>query len=399
MTPVQIWLALFGFVSAAAAAINNFLVLSAFVHEHFLLVFTASGAMLLFSVWPRKGAELDVGFRRTAEAPPSRPWRFRYVIAVLAAYATVTGAYVWETKFRSTHGKPFQINPRDSRQFWDMGIARAAAARESSLKLVSFGLDLSRTSFEEREETDSTSKSASRERLKTFALMREWFQAADPNSCRKGVLSMFSDWLDADVRTIKAFTFYLRMAHKEKFIPYLGSNINQDLVSKRSDIVGQIIPRGAEWDAMENAGNEGKDASKVILNWVKFCVGIPFPVFRFVVQNTDKHNDVAITRLDYVVRRLDGYKGAEPGALHPLYTYWFDLPYKVGRFRQDLDPPFVVPKGMSAAFDLKLFTSHPDVGLVWRMAIDVISSGGTASTNDFQLMMSGEPNWAPPHLK
>jgi hypothetical protein len=144
MTPVQIWLAIFGFVSASGAALNNYIVLSGFVQESFLIVFSASAAVLLFSIWPWKEPAFEVGFNRPVETASNPFWRFRYAIAVLVAYAALTGVYVWEIKFRATQGKVIYPNPRETHQLMDMFFTRAAA-RENSLKLVRFGLSSNRT--------------------------------------------------------------------------------------------------------------------------------------------------------------------------------------------------------------------------------------------------------------
>jgi hypothetical protein len=393
MNPGQVWLAIFGFVTAFGAALNNFVVVSGFVQERFLAVFSMSTIVVLYAIWPRR--KRPIGFTHHFGTTPA-VWRLRYVALVLIAYGAIATLYVWETKYRSTHEKWPYPNPR-TYNLRDI-LLPEAAAREVPFKLVRFGLASSKTSFEQKQDIDFTSKTSSPQRVLTFSLMREWFQTGD-EYCRRGVISMFSDWLDADLRTVRAFTFYLRSVHKENLVPYLRTDINQNFVSKRPDIASQIIPRGAEWNVLDGAGPEGQDSSKIILNWIKFCIGIPYPVFEFVVQNTAKDKDLIVSRLEYVVKRLGGYKGVEPGILLPLFTYSFDLPYKVGTVGQDLAPPLVVPKGAAAAFDLKLFTSHPDVGLGWKMAIRIVSSAGTVTTDDFQLLMSGEPTWAPQHLK
>jgi hypothetical protein len=213
---------------------------------------------------------------------------------------------------------------------------------------------------------------------------------------------MFDDLVDAQQKTRQAFLTYFRVAGKENLASYIKpTEVINDLISKRPDIAQQMIPTEAEWKSLNALGPDGQESASVVLNWIRYCVPIPFPTFEFIVQNQLPDGpDVVITDLAYDVEAIGGYGGLESGVLTPLHTYSFDLPYSAGKVTQKLEPAFVIPKGQARSFRLTLYTSTQQIGgLSWRMRIGLVSNFGTVTTEQFQLLMTSRPEWALGHLK
>jgi len=117
------------------------------------------------------------------------------------------------------------------------------------------------------------------------------------------------------------------------------------------------------------------------------------PVWQVTLSNpTDK--DMVLTDIKYHVSDIGQVMGGEPGPLSASYEYKYDLKYEKGVQSQVLVPPFKVPPKSSGAFDLVLFTEHPDIGLGWIMQIEFITNIGSVSTDEFQVYLSGSPDWA-----
>ncbi|MBB3310997.1 hypothetical protein FHT78_002741 [Rhizobium sp. BK196] len=398
--PLQLALAIFGFVTAFATTINNFVTVSGFIQGHFATVFTIASGLAIIGVWPQTRTQQPVGFNRRVQTAGLRR-RYRFVIILALTYLVVMIYFFWETKYRVVPGAwPY---PSPSQEIGGLITPALAGdmAEQPQLTLVRFGLASARTTFVETSEQKSFStKEFEPGFIKTFMMDRRWFTERKGGECMEQVDSMFDgDMADADVHTARAWKKFLETSGKQTLLPYIDISVNHGFVGKRPDIVRKMIPSEAEWKELKAQGPDGTRTAKILLNWIKYCVGIRYPTFEFIVQNQSKDVDVIITKLSYDVQSIGGYRGGEPGVVVPLYTYDFDLPYSVGSFEQNLEPAFVVPGGKVGSFLLKLHSSYPDLGLGWRMRIGLVSASGTVWTDQFQLLMSGEPKWAEGDIK
>ena len=129
-----------------------------------------------------------------------------------------------------------------------------------------------------------------------------------------------------------------------------------------------------------------------MLFFIKQCIGIPYPFFLLTLEN-ERTSELVVTAIVYRVRSIGQIAGGESGPLGAKVTYVHELDYKVGNQRHDLDMPFYVAPNPASSFALQLWTDHPDVGMTWAMRIRLVTNQCSIETDEFQLIMSGQPEW------
>jgi hypothetical protein len=117
------------------------------------------------------------------------------------------------------------------------------------------------------------------------------------------------------------------------------------------------------------------------------------PIFQVSIENR-ADAEILVTDVAYHVDKIDQVAGGEPGPLSAAFTYVHGLEFRTGVQKRQLVPPFKIPAKSVGAFKLVLETKHPDVGLCWLMYAEFITTKGSAKTRDFQLVLSGDPEWA-----
>ncbi len=118
-----------------------------------------------------------------------------------------------------------------------------------------------------------------------------------------------------------------------------------------------------------------------------------YPVFQVSLENPND-KDMLVTDIKYHVSDIGGVKGGAPGILEAAYQYDYELKYEKGIQSQQLVPPFKIPAKSAGAFELVLTTKHDDIGLIWIVEIEFVTSTGSVKTDQFQLLLSGNPEWA-----
>ncbi|EIV8651563.1 hypothetical protein AL190_004573 [Vibrio parahaemolyticus] len=173
-----------------------------------------------------------------------------------------------------------------------------------------------------------------------------------------------------------------RFVNKDGTHPEL---IQFSLNSERTSYYESMLPRFADGPSVRTYLNSHKVPDSSSLEQK--------PVWQVTLSNPSDI-DMILTDIKYHVSDIGQVMGGEPGPLLASYEYIHELKYEKGSQSQVLVPPFKVPAKSSGAFDLVLFTEHPDIGLGWIMKIEFITNIGSVSTEEFQLYLSGSPDWA-----
>jgi hypothetical protein len=113
---------------------------------------------------------------------------------------------------------------------------------------------------------------------------------------------------------------------------------------------------------------------------------LPVPVFLITIRNPSQE-DVVLTSVRYQVAQVGQVKGGTEGPLKALATYRHTIEWKVGDQVQSLIPPFNIPAGQSASFEIQISTKNPEPGLGWLMKIVIGGTDGELSTDYFQLYL------------
>ncbi|MCA1368049.1 hypothetical protein I6F15_11615 [Bradyrhizobium sp. BRP14] len=118
----------------------------------------------------------------------------------------------------------------------------------------------------------------------------------------------------------------------------------------------------------------------------------PAAVFLVTVSNPTK-TDLQITSVVYDVHEVGEVRGGTAGPLVSLATYHHRIEHEAGEQTRRLIPPFGIPSGQAASFELEVTSSTLGSGLGWYMRIGFVSSAGTLYTEDFQLFLpETDPN-------
>ncbi len=117
-----------------------------------------------------------------------------------------------------------------------------------------------------------------------------------------------------------------------------------------------------------------------------------YPIFLISLENPND-KDMVVTHIKYHVDDITGERGGEPGALKSAYQYEYVLEYKKGIQTHKLVPPFKIPAKSAGAFELVLTTKHPDLGRIWYMSMEFLTSTGAVETEKILLQLSGKPTW------
>jgi hypothetical protein len=378
---------LLSLISSAAVALNAASDLSGLVFRYTGIILFLCWCVSLYVTYPSSSATSGTG---------SAMRRYAVSALVTVIYAAIAGWFIWETRFRHVDGRPPVRDPY-SQLFNNPLISQAEAAFSSSsrFKIEQFVLLKDETTFIEKDNyTDFSNNGKTQDGIDSYMMDPRWFDRGPNEACMHGYYDKFPDGMEGDILTMDAFTYYLEKSKKEKLYPYLENII----INKRhrADIETQLYPSSDELNAMRQDASEakGRKYAAAISNWIKYCVGIPYPVFRFVVSNQDKSQTLQLTSIDYVVEDIGGYKAIEPGLFQPVPGYIFPIEYKAGvQVNPVTDPILKVPPGQTGSFNLTIFNDSDRLGLSWKLRVRLRSNLGDAETSKFQVLMSGRKAW------
>jgi hypothetical protein len=369
-------------ISGAAVALNAVGDLSGLVFRYTGLILFLFWCFSLYLTFPSSSAARGM-------------MRYAASVLVTVIYAAVAVWFIWETRLRHVDDRPGMRGPYSHMYLFNNPlISHAEAATTSPFKIEEFVLLKDETTFIQKDDADFSNKGKMRDRIDSYIMDPRWFNRGPQEACMDGYYDKFADAMDGDILTMDAFTYYLKKSKKEKLYPYLENII----INKRhrADIEAQLYPSSDELNAMRQDASEpkGRKYAAAISNWIKYCVGIPYPVFRFVVSNQDKSQMLQLTSIDYVVEDIGGYGAIEPGLFQPVPGYVFPIEYKAGlQVNPVTDPILKVPPGQTASFNLTIFNDSDRLGLTWKLKVRLRSNLGDAETSKFQLFMSGRKTW------
>ena len=233
------------------------------------------------------------------------------------------------------------------------------------IELVDFSLNTRQSSFLEIDEEGHKGYSCCH-----YPPGRECFEHLDEN------------------RLLKALQDYAQASGKQSLLAYIPTT--QELMrlhEEYSGIANQLIPALDEWQSLST------EDCTVIQSWLYACTMLELPVFTVVIKN-NSDEQVLITKILYRVKEIYEMRGGGYGVLDPQVTYIHKIQYAAGDQVVELENMFYIDPHHNGSFELQLRTDDPGDGLTWEMSVYFIDEEGDAvHTDDFELMMSGQPNW------
>ncbi len=373
-----------GTLAMAVALVSNIETLAPLLLGNIIIVSLILCIIANIAIWPRKGA------RPMSLVPQKRISTiqlYKTVIVVNFLSIIAISYLLYEFHYRKNPGNLYHKRP-------SISFLSTALAQATNLPVIdTFRIAEKYTTFSEsRDQIDMSEGAESGRKIKrNFGMSDEFFNRDKERQCMDGVLRRFSDAVDGTVRTAKALRIFLTSNGKSRLVNYINTSINAEFVGKRPDIASQFIPTDSEWKELRKSSDT--ETYETILNWVKYCVGIPYPVFDFVIENKNDKNPISVTAIEYHVIDIGGYKAVENGTLAPLSTITHEINYEKGIQRREIDP-FVIGPNSFSRFLLQIFNGSDRLGMSWRMKIRLITNVGSVDTEEFQLFMSGSETWS-----
>jgi hypothetical protein len=370
--------AVLGSLGLVISIVENFRHLNVLLEEKFWVVLTVSFVLSIVAIWPKSAHQRTVGFRDVEKHATISILKYRWVF-VLTLIFLGAGFYRYYLVNKREPGsapvvKPGDIplEPSSSLSIISSSYAQTPQPRP---KLVGFKLRAEKTLYVE------TSQSGQ----KMYALSADLLGLIKKGGCTK----------DFDSHSaLISLRAYAQQNSKERVLKYIETEEElESLVANHPQIAKDLMPSKLEWSKFSRADYFA------VLNWVRNCVGIQFPVFIVTIENPSDR-DLLVTNINYQVLNITGTPPTNgppqsAGALVPTANYTYELSDKVGVQSQDLSPVFRVPPKSSGAFELQLDAKDKeDYGSqTFTLKIEFVTNQSSVSTDKFLLkFVKGRPH-------
>jgi len=301
-------LAQLGFILLTAQNIFN---INRLLEENFWTILVVAFVVLIITNWPDP-VKRKPGFREDEKIGSIRSLfiRYKWIIVIIVIFLILAG-HRYHLQHRTKIDNEPIITPEDL-SFMDdiihswvnMSFTEACANEKQDEKplLVQFELHPLKTSYEERDE-DKYFHYTPRGEDNLVPLDLENYEFRyDGSNCR----TYFRD-----ESTLEALKRMIKKSERYELLKYIE---NKDLLytlrTRLPDVVRKIIPKKDDWKYVESE----KDRD-LIWGWMRECIGIPFPVFVFTIENRNLSRNLVITGIRYhiidmiVDREISHYSG------------------------------------------------------------------------------------------
>jgi hypothetical protein len=355
-------------------------------------------------------------------------WRWKWVTLITIAVCALAGARYFEQN-RSVIEPYMQhdpIEPLGAAPNWPviLGIGAAYASSTEKLRLLQFGLETTRTTYVENTNTEGLLEfdlpPDLRHRLKELSVW-EAMTGYLANECERYVQNKSPR---------SALQRFAQNSDRIDLIKYFETDsLLSSLATRRPSIAAQLIPYSEEWRTLRTESHADYAS---ILGWHQSCVGMPYPVFRFLIDNGTQRNTVLFAVRYYVLhqhhtfaagptpevlvpgapivqsiddswRRVDPANWVEYELSKPKETYLYLSIYdtktiddaKTGVIRipppiqRDIQNPLLIPANSSSLMNLQLYLecsqSFSSSGETLLLAIELVTNIGVIRTEELVL--------------
>jgi hypothetical protein len=360
-----------GSLGLVVSVIENFRHFSVALEENFWTFLVVSLVLSLAAVWPESNNRRPLGFNVTTKSRAGLLlWKYCWVMVITLIFLGA-GYYRYHIVNSKGSGERPVVKPGD--------IPLEPAA---SLSLIPSAFAQTR---------------AQRPRLSAFTLRREKTLYIEDTESGKKLYSLSGELMGpinrgkcaqdfdgpSDLVALKA---YAVQADKQEVLKYIETEKQlESLVADHPDIARKLMPTKTEWSKLSRADYFA------VLNWVRNCVGIAFPVFIATIENPT-NRDILITGINYNVSKIAYFPPVESpptpfGPLTPTATYTYQLAIKQGVQSQTIEPPFRVPANSSESLELQLHskTDPSYSGITYTMNIEFVTNQSSITTDVFLL--------------
>jgi len=170
--------------------------------------------------------------------------------------------------------------------------------------------------------------------------------------------------------------------HRVSALKYIGNEEQLSVfVRNHPTAARELLPTESEWRELSSADYRN------ILNWVRNCMGLFFPVFVVSFENPTSQ-EILITKVRYKADSVSVGKGiGEVGPLIPSAVYVHNLTNETDK-EFDLIPPFSIPAHRNGSMELQLWVKNQIADhYYYSMRIEFVTNRGTVATDKFNLMI------------
>jgi len=401
-----------GGAGVVLGAVRDLLGLEVLLYQHFWIIFVVSSLLILTAIWPEP-EKTPVGFVREEAARDlrSRLGRYRWVFLAMAALSSLGIWWYWQPRIAEAPIEPIpppepigrldlQIDfiPFRLTRIWP--IADAYASESPPLELLYFWLADNKTSYTEIGQTIQFGKpmklyTLSEDAIAYLAEGKPTWEAmarAQLRTCQRLVRN------SSISQTLREFTVGYRSSRKGTLLPALQGDLAGSIALTKPSRARLLVPTTTEWKELSKSGGT---AYENMLTWAVQCRGYPFPALETGLRNrTDEL--ILITDVDYEILEIKRIMaaGETPGPMTAAHSYSHRLDpqwsegesgRRIGRQHEALKPPFKLPAGATAAFDLQLRLAcdpkYSSSGETWWMRMTFVTTAGRLQVPDFALFL------------
>lgn len=359
--------AVLGSLGLVVSVVENFRHLSVSLEENFWTVLIISFVLSLAAAWPESRNQRPLGFKVAYKSRVKFSlWKYRWILVITLIFL---GAGYYRYHVVNSRGtgegpivKPGDIplEPASSLSLVPSAYAYAPSRRP---KLVSFTLRREKTLYIESKKSGK----------KMYELSGDFVRGKCTQEFDGG-------------SALLALRAYAKQSNKQHILKYIESKEQlESLVANHPDIAKELMPATIEWSKLNRADYFA------ILNWVRNCVGIFFPVFIVTIENPTGQ-DLLVTGINYNILKLDIFPPTDSpsrpsGPLTPTVTYTHQLVNKLGVQPHTIASPFSIPANSSGAFELQLHAKgETGIGrIIFTMNIEIVTNQSSIKTDTFLL--------------
>jgi hypothetical protein len=368
-----------GGLGLVLSTVENFRHLNLILEESFWPILIVSFVLSIGAAWPKSEARRVLGPKETYKPNAKRVvLRYKWIFLLIVVFLAV-GYYRYHLINAKQAGERPVIKPGDIPLEPGASLLILSSvysqARTKEPRLVQFALRPEKTLFIERPNPfPKLYERYADKPIKFYQLDGRLAGAIDSGRC--------NDEFKAG-EALRALRAYARYSEKLSLLKYIETETQlNSLIVSHPDIAKALVPAPGEW------GNLSRADYFAILNWVRNCVGIFFPVFTVSIENPT-NQDLLIREIKYnIIKKLEIYHSSPPPPepLIPTASYVHKLDHKEGIQPYSVIPPFRIPANSSGAFELQLYTDDgPEVG--FEMVIEFVTNQTTIKTDHFLLVM------------
>src|SRR5713101_7305326 len=290
-----------GSLGLLVTAVQNLTGILSLFEERFWVVIAVGWLASIVSAWPKR-ISMNTGFQPASSS--SSIWKksilpYRIVVLVSLIWGGIAGWRYWEQRRSIRSEMPPITSPQSVASPMQEPLRTIFEEQNTttvSPRILRFELDQTKTSYVPHPWPIPVGK---KEVLIPGYLLE--FAFDDYSSWSQGFAKSLAARCKEQLKdghTLPSVRWWALKGSRQSLLKYVeNDNLLLTLPVRRPDVTRKLLPYGSEWEEIRSTSVGNYEQ---LLAWVRNCIGIPFPVFTFVVENPSERQMV-VTQLRYYV--------------------------------------------------------------------------------------------------